>query len=367
MKKNILFIFLLFFSSFLNAKVFFGEKLKIGSVNEEVFALGEKIQTEGTFENEFIGIAENLFSNLKINGDYIGIGLKQKLSGTAKSDVYLMGSDINVSADIKGSLAVFGKNLLINSNVEKNVRMLGEKIIFKGKVKGNSVIWAENIILQGDFKNLVLHSNSINFRDNSIVRGNLVYYSTHKMNFKNVKVKGEKIWKTPVSRNIKEKTPFLKLKSLYTFFSLLFPFLFMLWLTPNLLSQTATYSGRKFFHCFGLGLIFIIVILIVVPIIFVTIIGIPFGLIVSSIFISFLYISRIFPLIYVGRKILFKLPDKKTVWFFSTFIGVLLFTLISKIPDLRLILNLITVPAGFGAIILGRIDLLKKLKKEKFL
>ncbi len=368
MKKLIIFTFsFIIFISYANSKVFFGERIKIENIKEEIFALGNKIQVNGELGSEFIGIGESIISSVKINGDYIGIGSKQELTGETKNDVYLLGSDIEINGKINGSLSVFGKNVLSNCNVSKNLRMFGEKIIFRGNVKGNTIIWGENISLGGNFKNLVIHTNKIKFKENSIVNGNLVYYSTNKMDFKNVKIRGKKIWKKPVSKTVKEKTPFFKLKSFYNFFSLLFPFLFMLWLTPNLLSQTATYSGKKFFHCFGIGLVFILIILIVVPIIFVTIIGIPFGLIVSSIFISFLYISRVFPLIFVGRKILFKLPEKRITWFFSTFIGILIFTLISKIPDLKLILNLITVPAGFGAIILGRIDLFKKLKKEKFL
>ncbi len=367
MKKLIIFTFFLIFISSANSKVFFGEMIKIENIKEEIFAIGNKIQINGEIGNEFIGIGESIISSVNINGDYIGIGLKQKLTGEANNDVYLLGSDIEINGKINGSLSVFGKNVLSNCSISKNLRMFGEKIILKGNVEGNTIIWGENVSLGGNFKNLVIHSNRIKFEENSIVDGNLVYYSTDKMDFKNVKVNGKKIWKKPVSKTVKEKIPFFKLKSFYNFFSLLFPFLFMLYLTPNLLSQTATYSGRKFFHCFGIGLVFILIILIVVPIIFVTIIGIPFGLIVSSIFISFLYISRVFPLIFVGRKILFKLPEKRITWFFSTFIGILIFTLISKIPNLKLILNLITVPAGFGAIVLGRVDLFKKLKKEKFL
>jgi len=368
MKKFIIFIFsFIIFISFANSKVFFGEKIKIENIKEEIFVLGNKIQVNGELGSEFIGIGESIVSSVNINGDYIGIGLKQKLTGEANNDVYLMGSDIEIDGKIKGSLSVFGKNILLDCNVSKNLRMFGEKIIFKGNIEGNTIVWGENIFLEGNFKNLVVHSNKIKFKENSVVNGNFVYYSSDKMNFKNVKIKGKKIWKKPVSKTVKEKIPFFKLKSFYNFFSLLFPFIFMLWLSPNLLSQTATYSGKKFFHCFGIGLVFILIILIIVPIIFVTIIGIPFGLIVSSIFLSFLYISRVFPFIFIGRKILYKLSEKRTTWFFSTLIGILIFTLISIIPNLKLILNLITVPTGFGAIILGRVDMYRKLRKEKFL
>ena len=367
MKKLILIIFLLFFPSILESKVFFGENIKIESIKEDIFALGEKIEAKGNLENEFIGIGRNILSDISLNGDYIGIGLNQKLKCESKSDVYMLGNNVETTGNIKGSISIFGSIISLKGNIEKNLRLFGEKIFLDTNVDGNTVIWGQNIYLKGNFGNLVIHSDEINFNEMSVINGNLVYYSKKEMDFKNVKIKGEKIWKKPMSETIKEKMPILKLKSFYNFLSLLFPFFFMLWFTPNVLSQTAIYSGKKFLYCFGLGIILILITLIIVPIIFVTIIGIPFGLIVSSIFISCVYVSRVFPLIFVGRKILFKLPDKRITWFFSTFIGVLFFTLISIIPNLKLLLNLITIPVGFGAIVLGRVDQFKKLKKANFL
>jgi len=141
----------------------------------------------------------------------------------------------------------------------------------------------------------------------------------------------------------------------------------MLWLFPNLFKQTTYISGRNFLKCFAGGLILIISTLVAIPIIFITIIGAPLGLIITSLFLSIIYISRVFPSIFIGRAIFFKFKDTTFLWVLSTFIGIFLFTAISLHPTAKILLNLISIPAGFGALFMGRINLIKRLRKEKIL
>jgi len=72
-------------------------------------------------------------------------------------------------------------------------------------------------------------------------------------------------------------------------------------------------------------------------------------------------------MIFVGRKILFKMQDRTSTWTLATFIGILLFTSISLHPTAKILINIISIPAGFGALFAGRLKLIKRLRDEKIL
>ncbi|MCD6407651.1 hypothetical protein J7L87_01195 [bacterium] len=369
--KKLLFLFLILFFIRTEGKILLGEKISIKSSKEEVFTVGEKIEISGELQSEFIGIGKEIKAeNISVNGDFIGLGIFQSFKGNAENDIYLAGNSVFVEGKIGGSLTGIGKKItLLNSSVNGNLRLCAEFLNIAGKVKGKTIIWGRDVILKGVFNNVVIYGNEIKIKKGTVINGNLTYYSPEKILFSDVKIKGKIEWKKPVSEKIKEKTPvsMRKIRGIYTFFSLLFPFLFMLFLAPNLLSQTSEISGKNFFKSFITGLALLILTSLLIIVIFITIVGVPLGLIMTSLFISSIYISRVFPLIYVGRKILFKLEEKKLTWFFSVLIGVFLFTLISLQSSLKILLNLICIPAGFGALTYGRLKLFKRMREEKIL
>ncbi len=371
--KNNLFVFLLFlpvlskpFSA--EAKILTGEVILIEERStEEMFAIGNDIEVMAPIENEFIGIGEKIFAHSNVGGDFIGIGLNLNFKGIANRDVYLIGDTVNVGGIVRGSITALGINMNIETPVEGNLRVGAERIRVRGTVTGKTIIWGENVSIEGKFKDVVLYGSRIHFAPDTLIDGDLTYTTPEKMDLSSINITGKIKWNRPYIERLKKKSPMTLLRRFYTFFSLLFPVLIMLGFFPNLFQQTATLSGRKFLQCFGTGLIFITITVIALPLIFITIVGAPLGLIVASLFFSSVYISRVFPSIFVGRILLFKMTDKRLTWGIATIIGILLFTTISINPKAKILLNIISIPAGFGALFMGRMKLLQRLRKEKIL
>jgi cytoskeletal protein CcmA (bactofilin family) len=371
MKKSLFlisFVSIILYSFQLEARVLIGEKISIKEpALEEIFSIGDDIYISASLKNEFIGIGRKILARTDVDGDFIGIGFNLNFSGIANNDIYLIGNIINVAGNVGGSVTALCKNIHIKTLVDGNLRVGAERIYVDGKVKGRTLLWGKNIVLKGEFNDIALYGNEIHFAPDTVIYGNMDYTAPEKMDISHLDVRGKIQWNKPFMERAKETTPITLLKRFYTFFSLLIPILLMLGLFPNLFKQTATISGKKFLQCFGTGLLFIIIMVIVLPVMFITIIGAPLGLIVASLFLSSLYISRVFPVIFIGRIVLFKMQERNLTWVFATLIGIFLFTIISLHPTAKILLNLILVPSGLGALLMSRVNLMQRLRKEKIL
>ncbi|MFN4227063.1 MAG: hypothetical protein ACK4F0_02850 [Candidatus Ratteibacteria bacterium] len=346
------------------------DEIKLNGSEEEVFVIGENIYLSGIFKSEFIGIGKEINGNLKINGDFISAALNQKITLFTDNDFYSVSNKINFNGKTGGSFTCITRNLTLeNSEIGGNLRIIGNNVILKNiKIKQKSYIYGEKIKLSGIFSDLNLHGKEIEIEKGTKIMGDLVYYSPEKIFLPDVEIKGKIEWKKPYGEKVKERTTILKkLKFLYSFFSLFFTYFFLLFITPNLLQSTTLSSGRNFVKSFFLGIFSIITLSFFILIFLITIVGVPTGLILVTVFASLLYLSRGFIFIYLARNIFYKFNDSKTIWVLSIFIGILIFNLISLNSTLKFLSNLIATPTGFGALLADRVKLFKKLREEKII
>lgn len=350
------------------AKILMGDKILIDERSaEETFAAGDEITITANLKNEFIGIARKILATTNVSGDFIGIGFNVNFNGRGNRDIYLIGNAINIEGEARGSMTAIGRSIRIKAPVGGNLRAIAERMRIEAGVKGKTTVWGKNLFIAGEFNDVVLYGNRVHFEPGTLIRGNLTYNTPEEIDLSGLNIRGEIKWNRPITEKAKELAPATLFKRFYTFFSLLFSMMFMLWFFPNLFKQTATIAGKKFLTCFGMGTFFILFTVIALPVMFITIIGAPIGLIVASMFFSSVYISRVFPAIFVGRMILFKMQEKTLTWVLSALIGIFLFTLLSIHPTSKILLNVLSIPAGFGALFMGRTNLIKRLRKEKIL
>ena len=348
------------------SRIFICDKVYIEQpAYEEILAIADEICIQNTLKKEFIGIGRKIIANTEIEQYFIAVAMRVNFSGKANKGLILIGNNIKADGTIEDNLTAFGKNIQMDTYMLKgNLKASAENIEIKGNIGGKTILWGKDIFISGTYNDIVIYGNNIVFGQDTIINGDLTYNTPVKKDLSALTVKGNIVWNKPFTERIKGKAPLAKFKKLYLFFSLLFPVLTMLGFFPNLFKHTTYLSGHKFLKCFISGLLLIIPTLIAIPIIFITIIGAPLGLIVTSFFLSLIYVSRVFPAIFIGRSLLFKIKDTTLVWVISTFIGIFLFTTISLHPTAKILLNLISIPTGFGALFMGRINFIKRLRKE---
>jgi len=368
MKKILILILTL--SNLCLSKVFIKDEIKINNSNEEVFVIGENIELNGLFENDFIGMGKSISGNFKIYGDFLSSALNQKISSTIENDFYSIGHRVFFTGKIGGSFTCMARNIEIkNSEIKGSLRIIGNNVNIENiKVFQKTSIYGGKIKISGNFSDIILHGDEIEIEKGTKIFGDLIYYSPKEIYAPEVEIKGKIEWKKPYGEKIKEKTAKLKrIKFLYSLLSLIFPYILLLIWAPNLLKSTVLTVGRNFIKSLIFGFIFVIISSVFILIFLITIIGVPIGLILISVFLSTLYISRGFIFIYLAKMIFYKFEDKKFVWILSIIIGILIFNLLSLNSTLKIILNIISCCSGFGAFLLDRFKLYKKLREEKFL
>lgn len=371
--KKIYFLFFTFLSIlllpfFVEARIFMGEYVSIEEPSEEeIFFIGDEIKISSILKSEFIGIGRNINVFTDTKGDFIAIGYNVNFTGRAERDIYVIGANITLEGYSNGSITVLGKSVKIKGTINGNLRVSAEKISIEGEVKEKTILWGKDITLSGIFNDLSIYGTYFHFAPETVIKGNLTYSTPEKVNLSNLTIYGTTEWKKPINEQMKEKLPLKTLRRFYGFFSLLVPVILTLFFFPNLFRQTVDISGKRFIPSFFAGLFTIIITLLFILISFITIIGVPLGLIITVFFSSLIYISRVFPAIFVGRKILFRMQDRTSTWILATFIGIFLFTSISLHPTAKILINIISIPAGCGALFAGRIKLIKRLRDEKIL
>jgi hypothetical protein len=352
------------------SKVFIKDEVKLNNSGEEVFVIGENIELNGLFENDFIGMGKSISGNFKIKGDFLSCALNQKISSIVENDFYSIGNRIFFSGNVGGSFTSMARNIEIkNSEIKGSLRIMASNVITTNiKVFQKTSIYGGKLKISGIFSDIILHGDEIEIEKGTKILGDLIYYSPKEIYTPEVEIKGKIEWKKPYGEKIKEKTAKLKrIKFLYSFLSLIFPYILLLIWAPNLLKSTVLTVGRNFIKSLIFGFISVIISSFLILIFLITIIGVPIGLILISIFLSILYISRGLIFIYLSRIIFYKFEDKNFIWILSIIIGILIFNLLSLNPTLKIILNVISSSSGFGAFLMDRFKLYKKLREERFL
>ncbi len=368
--KNVLF-FIIVFSYSCFSKVLIKDEIKIEGAKEEVFAIGENIRIEGILKSEFIGVGKEIEGNFKIEGDFLSVGLNQKISAIIKNDFYYLGNHLSFFDGKTGnSFTCMARSVIIeNSEINGDLRIMANKIFIKNlNVHQKTLIYGGKVKISGVFKNIILHGEEIEIEKGTKILGDLIYYSPYQISFEGAEIKGKIEWKKSYSEKLKEKTAFIKkLKFLYSFLSLAFPYFLLLLFAPNLLKSTTITSGKNFIKSFAIGIFLIFTFSFFIMIFLITIVGLPTGLILITFFVSCLYISRGFIFIFLAQKIFYKFKENKIIWTVSIFLGILIFNLLSLNSTLKILSNIISTPAGFGALLIDRVKLFKRLREEKIL
>ncbi|MCK5063563.1 MAG: hypothetical protein KAI51_04005, partial [Candidatus Aenigmarchaeota archaeon] len=108
--------------------------------------------------------------------------------------------------------------------------------------------------------------------------------------------------------------------------------------------------------------------LIIIPIlsilIIITIVGIPISLMMLALYIMGLYLSKIFISVTLGQYILKISGRKKQTKYLCLIVGLVALELLFVTPYIGSLAKMITLPLGFGALIIARYEILIKNKKK---
>ncbi|MCM8768467.1 MAG: hypothetical protein NC911_02110 [Candidatus Omnitrophica bacterium] len=361
------------------ARIYLGDSFTLkpeAQMSEELILLVDQANLRGKLTRELLVAARELEISDTVGEDIVAAAQTANFQGQCQADLYFLSESCFLRGQVKGNTTILSRDVQAEKMVTSgNVRVVAEEIFWEGEGQSKAVFWGKKVTLGGKFQDLVISARIIKILPETEITGNLTYQSPQGLILPpGVVVKGKIHQQEPVTEKWQKyffRSPWRQawwlLRKGFVFFGLLVPFLLSVWLTPNILAQTTYLVGEKPWHCLLTGLLTTLSLCLAILLSLVIIVTAPVALLIVSLIAPILYLSRAFPAVYVARKVFGRLPDRPLTWTLTVFLGIILFTMITRIPHLGLLINLFCLLFGFGAFVSGRWQLFCRLRQERFI
>jgi hypothetical protein len=280
---------------------------------------------------------------------------------TIAEELVAAGANVEVAGNIEKGLKAFGANVAIPGEVQGELFVFGANVVLSGtyhsKVKGA----AANLILSGTFDdNVEVGGAKITIIPTAIIRGDLIYSTPHLEQQKGSQIMGKVTRKDLKVREKEVEQWWGKRKKVIAFIGIFFYILSLLafliagtlihYAFPKKTDAIVTTISASPWKSTGIGFVFLVVVPVGIIISLLTLVGIPTGIIAALLYAIFLYISRIYIGVWIGRKLLgFIKKSLATSFFWPFLVGTILITLLGLIPFVGWFFRLFFLLISLGA------------------
>src|SRR3990167_9351236 len=343
-------------------------------IDGDYFAAGERVTIAGTVNGDAYVAGGNVVVEGEINGDLIAAGGNVNVRGKVAQDVRAGGGKVTVSGDIGGNVTLVGGSLDIADSAKiagSLVSAGGNLSVFapigKGATFGAGNATIGNLI-NGDVSAGV---GELALTPNAKVDGDLTYWSDRNANIaQGAEVSGKTTHNFPPKKERQEQGN--ALGGVFGFFKIagflaaLVIGAILIKLAPQFTKITADTIAKKPAANLGIGLLTLIVTPIVILIAAITVIGVPIALILLVIFLITLYLAKIFVSVAIGRKIV-EVINQKAGDYAIFILGLLVYTILTLIPVIGVIVGILALLCGVGAIVATKKSIYKQLRTKKLI
>ncbi len=318
-----------------------GETVRIsGTVGGDLLCLARGLTVEGNVRQDLWGIAEEIDLLGQVGGDLRGMGRRIMVRGELGGDL-LAGCQVlslPKGGVIGGEVRVGCKEAELNGTIKGDVHISAQTIWLGGGIEGDAYLKAKRIILSPTV----------------IIKGKLNYKGPTEMAIpEGAKIQGGYQWVRPEVKKGGRGMLSIFLE-VALFLGLLIVGIIAVSLSQRnalLVSQTLASSPWK---SLGWGLLVLICLPVAIFILLLTVIGLPLAVFVLFGYILGLYLSKIFVGVFIGGKILGIFFKKSLSPIWSLVLGLIILTLLAKVPYLGWPVRILTLIFGLGALLISR-------------
>lgn len=327
---------------------FTGDVIQIdGEVQGTTFAAGEQIIINGRIDGALFAAGQRVLINGEVTGNIYGAGELVRFEGDAEREVFLAGETVVIEegAVVGRDGYAAGMNVIMNGDVARHLMGAGETVIINGSVSGDADLRVESLTLN----------------NTSEIGGDLTYESPTEASIaSDAVISGETDWtESEVWQRGPRLTPQsrLLLRGIFLIWSLLSAL--VVWLIIRLVSplfweERIRPVESQALKTVGAGGLVLFGIPVLSLLLMITVIGIPMGVILLIVYGLTLYLARIVTAVLIGNMIIRRV-GQLTFWteLLQVLIGLLIIEILSLIPVVNILVGLVVVVIGLGAISLS--------------
>jgi cytoskeletal protein CcmA (bactofilin family) len=339
-----------------------GEIIEIdGEINGDIYAIGNEIIVDGVVNGDVITASEKLTVNGEINGNLRAIAENIVISGKVENNVTVIGAFVELLPEsvIKGGLITISQISIISAPVDGQVKLLGESITLNNSVGSDTEIWAKDINIASEAKltDLTYFSeNSAIIDPEASISGKLLK-SENTFFGQGLDISG--------FRNSVYKFAG-KSRIFFGFIAFLWAFLIgilYIRLFPKTLLKTTHNLDKYFIKSALIGFVSLIVVPILIFISMITVVGIPLGLFIFFVFLTFIYFAKITFSFWIGKKVM----KNDNQFYLAMGLGLIIYYLLINLRIFGGIVSFIALIFGLGSQLITIYEQHKNLSGKKLL
>ncbi|MBU0766473.1 hypothetical protein KKF55_01650 [Patescibacteria group bacterium] len=333
-----------------------GEITITGNVEEDIIAGGGRITIDG-----------NVGDDIRVVGGDI------EIRGTVSDDLIVAGGTVRITEDavINGDAIVAGGMLVIDGTIKGNITVGGGQVYLAGTVEGDALVDVESLQLNGEILGKAkIVSKEVTVQEGASIGGDLEYWSTEVDPYAGI-VSGDTFMNPDLKRSKKvmsDKTFFGAAKVAliaYFGFTLLSAALiiFILVIATNKFpKEAAKLVDKKPWKSLFMGLAFFVITPFVALLFLISIIGAPIALLIFLIYgFAIFFAKALTAFIFASFiSLYYKKKWGKVALFFVAIAFLVLLKLLTFVPIIGWIINLVFILIAFGALIQMKMDIWKK-------
>jgi len=373
-------------------KILFSTFLVIGilaqfnTASAVVFEGNEQVVLDAVIDDDLYLSAGSATIKSNVNGDLYIIGGSVIINGDVSEDLVVMGGKVDIFGNVGGDVRVLAGQLVINGSVGDDLLVYGGSVdVAKtSTVGGTVVVGAGALAIKGTVKedvrgiaglfvldgtierNVSLNiQDSMSISEKSKIKGNFNYSSLIEVEIPKNVVMGKLSFNKAADNDKAIAEAFIAYKGI-SFLAISLIIILLVIFTPNSILLIGKKSRENVLKSFALGVVITISVIIGSIILMFTVIGIPLALIMVVLFLICLYLSKI---AVASWLVSYLVSAKKEKWLKLKLASwmvafIFLYYVISIIPKVGFIFNILLVLVGIGGLYMVFFEWLKSLRSK---
>jgi len=329
---------------------------------DELWLIADSADSAGVYEDDFFGL----------------VGTTSTLSGVYRNDLWILGDEIVMSGDAEEHARFMGRVLRVSGTVGKSLAAAASSVSIhsEGVVKGDAVLFGENVLIEGEIGggarimavsvtvtgrihgNLRVVADDIVILPGAYIGGDVVYTSSRELVLDDKVTVGGQLRRKDV-----EATDVTQQRSSITQTFTLQAFLYLcaivaalpfVGIFPQFTGTAVRKLRQSAWKCGLVGIAAFCLLPMIAFFAFITIIGIPLSLILMTVYLLFIYLSKVIVALVIGGIAMSRRgPQPFSRVFAALSMGLLLLYLLGALPYIGFMVWILTTLFGLGALVLA--------------
>ena len=333
-------------------------------INRDYFASGESVEISGTVNGDVYVVGGQVLVDGTINGDLLAVAGKIIISGDISHDARIAAGQVTIDGSIGKNLTLVGGQVELTKTARIDGGIVGIEgdIHLAGEVARDIVLGAGSVTVSNRIGGRAsVAAPRIRLTSQADVGGDFRYWSKNAPSIdERAKVAGSIIQrefpKTDLPSREEMFAGWMGMKlfvSLASFISTLVLGLLLIHFYPTFSQRAVSQIKERPLASIGLGFLVVIVTPVLVGFLGITLVGIPLAIFLMGVFLIYVYLSRIFVIVWAGQAMFEKLgKGDHQKWAFTT--GLVLYSLLMFIPFLGGAITCLVIVLGLGTILLTK-------------